>query len=283
MESRTRRGLTLAIVALATLAAAGPAQQGSFALLGHSSKVRSEYWSVGQQLRQSLRVRQYESDGSPIVQYGIDMGGTMQYFIVRDDFATFHHYNAAFSADGTFSHDFTREPNHHYYLFADSKPRDTGRQTFRFTIDSAGAATSSQPSMTASSTNSTAGPYTVVFSKTTLAANTPYMMLVTIDSGGKGAQDLSAYFGGAAHMVMINASTLQYVFLHPTLRGQKLDKSESYTAEQEVLRLASNSQVGPNQQVEIPAVPAGTYKVWYEFTGGVSQNKYAAPFTLVVQ
>ena len=283
MESRTRRGLTLAIVALATLAATAPTQQGGFALFGHTSKVRSEFWTAGEQLRQSLRVRQYESDGTPITHYGIDMGGTMHYFIVRDDFATFHHYNAAFSLDGTFSHDFTKEPNHRYYLFADSKPRDAGRQVFRFTIDSAGAAAPSQPSMTASATNSAAGPYTVIFSKTTLAANTPYMMLVTIDRDGKGAQDLSPYFGGAAHMVMINASTLQYVFSHPTLRGQKLDKSTSYTVEQEVLRLASNSQIGPNQQVEIPALPAGTYKVWYEFTGGVTQDKYAAPFTVVVQ
>jgi len=273
----------LAIVALATLAATEPAQQsGTFALYGKHQTLTAKGWAVGQGPTQSLRVRQFAPNGAPMTHYGIDMGSTMHYFIVRDDFSTFKHYSAAFSADGTFSHDFTREPGHNYYLFADSHPYDSGRQVFRFNIGTPGV-TSVPPSMTASGTNSPAGPYNVIFSKTTLAANTPYLMLVTIDRDGEGAHDLSPYFGGAAHMVMIEASKLQYVELHPTLRGQKLDKSQSYTIEQEIQRLASNSQVGPNQQVEIPALPAGTYKVWYEFTGGVSQHKYEAPFTLVVQ
>jgi hypothetical protein len=274
--------LTLAIVAVATLAATAPAQQtGTFALYAKKSHVVSKFWAVGQGPTQSLKVRQYGDDGTPVLHYGIDMGGTMHYFIVRDDFSTFKHYSAAFSMDGTFSHDFTRDAGHNYYLFADSHPVDSGRQVFRFDIGNPAA--SGHPSMTASGTDSSAGPYSVIFSKTTLAANTPYMMLVTIDRDGKGAQDLSPYFGGAAHMVMIQMSSLDYVELHPTLRGQKLDKSQSYTVEQEIVRLQTNSQVGPNQQVEIPALPAGTYKVWYEFTGGVTQHKYAAPFTLVVQ
>src|SRR5262249_16244264 len=153
---RTRRGLMLAIVAIATLAAAGPAQQtGTFALLGGTQRVRAEYWTSGATpLRQSLKVRQYKPDGSPGLDYGIDMGSTMHYFIVRDDFRTFHHYTAAYSVtDGTFSHDFTMEPNHRYYLYADSHPRDAHRQVFRFTVDSAGAPAGSQPSMSASSTN----------------------------------------------------------------------------------------------------------------------------------
>lgn len=277
----------LTIVALATLAVVPASQQpGTFALLHGTQESTASYWPSNQNgLNETLNVKQFDRSGKiTITNFRIDMGATMHFFVIRDDFATFHHYSAAYNGTQlSFTHHFIKEPNHKYYLYTDSEPHDMKRQVFRFPIESAGDAAAVQPSMTASATNSTAGPYNVIFSKTTLTANEPYLMLVTIDRGGTGAHDLSPYLGFAAHMVIVNASTLQYVFVHPTLRGQKLNKETSYTLEQEIARLQENSQVGPNQQVEIPALPAGTYKAWYEFTGGVSQHKYTAPFTLVVQ
>lgn len=287
MESRTLRRLTLAIVAAATLAAAPAAQQpGTFALLHGTHESTAVYWPTNQNgLNETLNVKQFDRSGKiSFTDYRIDMGATMHFFVIRDDFATFHHYSAAYNGTlASFTHHFVKEPNHRYYLYTDSEPHGLKRQVFRFNIESAGVPQASQSSMTASSENSTAGPYTVIFSKTHLTANEPYLMLVTIDRDGKGAQDLSPYLGFAAHMVIINAATLEYVFVHPTLRGQKLNKEMSYTVEQEIARLQENSQVGPNQQVEIPGLPAGTYKAWYEFTGGASQHQYTAPLTFVVQ
>lgn len=287
MESRTRRRLTLAAVALATLAVVPASQQpGTFALLGGTQESTATYWPSNQSgLGETLNVKQFDRSGKlTLTNFRIDMGTTMHFFVIRDDFATFQHYSAANNVtQGSFTHRFVKDPNHRYYLYTDSEPHGLNRQVFRFAVESAGAPQASTPSMTASSTNSAAGPYNVIFSKTTLAAHEPYLMLVVVDRNGSGAHDLSPYLGFAAHMVMINASTLQYVFVHPTLRGQKLNKQQSYTIEQEIGRLAENSQVGPNQQVEIPALPAGTYKVWYEFMGGASEHKYTAPFTIVVQ
>ncbi|MBV8720636.1 MAG: hypothetical protein JO277_00710 [Candidatus Eremiobacteraeota bacterium] len=299
MEGRSRRGLSgivagaLAAASFAGVAYAAAAwnpgagkQAGQFALFDGSRQVLSAFWSVPPAgLAGTLKVQQFLEDGThPLLNYGIDMGTTAHFFLVRDDFGSFKHYNAAYNTGtGTLSHDFTKEPNHAYYLYADTHPLHMHRQVFRFKIDSTGSAQPVGPSMTASAKNSAAGPYTVIFDTTTLAANQPHLLLVTIDRDGKAAQDLSPYFGGAAHMVMINASTLDYVFTHPTLRGQTLDKSMSYTIDQEIRRLSENSKVGPNQQVELPALPAGTYKVWYEFTGGVMQNTYDAPFTMTVQ
>lgn len=287
MESRPLRRLTLAIVAMATLAAAPAAQQpGTFALFNGTQASTSVYWPTNQNgLNETLNVKMFDRSGKiSFTDYRIDMGATMHFFLIRDDFATFHHYSADYSAmQASFKHHFLKEQNHRYYLYTDSEPHGLKRQVFRFNIESAGAAQPAQPSLAASSENSTAGPYTVIFSKTHLPANQPYLMLVTIDRNGRGAEDLAPYLGFAAHMTIVNVSTLQYVFVHPTLRGQKLNKATSYTIEQEVARLQENSQVGPNQQVEIPGLPAGTYKAWYEFTGGVSHNKYTAPFTFVVQ
>jgi hypothetical protein len=276
-----------ATVALALAADTFPGagkQAGTFALHhGHQDTVAAFWATPADALTQTLKVQQFHSDTMrPVVEYGLSMGATGHFFIIRDDFATFKHYVADYNVTASaLQHSFTREPNHGYYLYTDTHPFHMTRQVYRFNVGTPAAPNTA--SMSASSTNSTAGPYTVIFSKTTIPANQPYLELVTIDSGGSGAQDLSPYFGGAAHMVMINTSNLEYVFTHPTLRGQKLDKSESFTMEQEFARLAENSQVGPNQQVEIPALAAGTYKVWYEFTGGASEHKYDAPFTIVVQ
>ena len=298
MEGRTVRRLgtflggavAVAVTVAVAIAAGswpGPGKQvGTFALIEGKQDTVAAFWhQPPATVTDVFKVQQFHPDQSrPVMEYGLSQGATMHFFIIRDDFGTFKDYNADYNTTtGTFSHAFTREPDHGYYLYTDSHPLHMHRQVYRFNVAAAGTPANSSPSMAASGTNSAAGPYTVIFSKTTLVANQPYLMLVTIDREGQGASDLSPYFGGAAHMVMINASNLQYVFTHPTLRGQKLDKSESYTIEQEVARLATNSQVGPNQQVEIPALPAGTYKVWYEFTGGVTQSKYVAPFTVVVQ
>lgn len=287
MESRTLRRLTLAVVAIATLAAAPAAQQpGTFALFNGTQESTATYWSTNQNgLNETLNVKMFDRSGKvALTEFRIDMGATMHFFVIRDDFATFHHYNAAYNGTlASFTHHFVKEPHHRYYLYTDSEPHGLKRQVFRFTIESAGEAQPNRPSLSASPETSTAAPYTVIFSKTHLAAHQPYLMLVTIDRDGKAANDLTPYLGFAAHMVVINASTLHYVFVHPTLRGQKLNKETSYTIEQEVARLQENSKVGPNQQVEIPGLPPGTYKAWYEFTGGVSQNKYTAPLTFVVE
>lgn len=287
MESRTRRRLTLAAVVLATLAVVPASNQpGTFALLGGKHESTAVYWPTNQNgLGETLNVKQLDASGKlAITNYRIDMGATMHFFVIRDDFATFQHYSASYNAtQGSFTHRFVKEANHGYYLYTDSEPHGLNRQVFRFTVESAGTPQGVQPSMSASSTNSPAGPYNVNFSSTHLKTQEPYLMLVTIDRDGKLAHDLSPYLGFAAHMVIVNASTLEYVFVHPTLRGQKLNKSTSYTVEQEIARLQENSQVGGNQQVEIPALPAGTYKAWYEFMGGPTEHKYTAPFTLVVE
>jgi hypothetical protein len=270
----------------AARASVEPFQKGVFALLGGKQQTVAHFWAVGSGHAPTLKVQQFQMDGTtPILNYRIDMGTTAHMFLIRDDFATFQHHNADFNTGtGAFSHTFTKEANHKYYLYTDSGPYQMHRQVFRFTIESEGPVAASNPSTSASATTESAGDgYTVVMAKTTLDANKPFVMDVTVDRGGKAAQDLSPFFGSAAHMVMIDSSSLEYVSLHPVLKGEKLDTSLSYTVEQELQRLQTNSKTGPNMQVAIPPLPAGTYKAWYEFIGGVSQHHYVAPFTFVVQ
>jgi hypothetical protein len=192
--------------------------------------------------------------------------------VVRDDFATFAHLHPAFNlTTGTFSDPFTKEPNHRYYLYADSTPLGMSQQVFRFTIESDGPLANDKPALTVSATSTVAGPYTVNFEKTTFAANTPEEIDITIDKDGHPAHDLGTYLGAASHVVLINTATLQYVHVHPMAANST---GSGGTIEM--------NMTGPKQHLHFPALPAGWYKMWLQFRGG-QYKLYTVPFTLGVR
>lgn len=285
MESHARRrlsGLLLAVTlsVCATgiaLAAAGRVEQtGVFALVGGTPKVVSKFWvSHASGLSGTLKVRQF-SDGKPILDYDVDMEHTMHMVIVRDDFATFAHVHPDFdTTTGTFWQNFTREPNHRYYVYADSTPHGIGQQVFRFTMDADGPLARSQPSLNVSPPITSAGPYSVKLSKTTLHAGRPKNLYVTVLENGKPAEDLAPYLGAAAHAVFINTSTLAYIHIHPTIRGESTNTSGDMTG------AMGGGTTGPFMQMAVPALPAGTYKLWLQFLG--NGTVYTAPFTLLAR
>ena len=296
MEGPSRRGLSGILVAC-VLAASGllavaradtPAKQtGTFALYKGEQQTIGEYWGVPLQPPGiALKVDQLDMHTKmPLLNYRILGGKQAHFFVIRDDFGSFNHFAADYNlGTGTLSTVFEREPGHNYWLFTDSHPVQMHRQVYRYTINDPSAPVAAPPSMAASPTTVPAGSgYTVNFDTTTLKAGQEHLLLVVVDKNGKAAEDLTPEFGGAAFMIVVNVKTLQYVSTHPMLRGQKLVKHPTYSVDQELDRLQQNSQVGPNQQVELPGLPAGTYKAWYEFIGGISQNYHVAPFTIVVQ
>ncbi len=297
MEGPARRGLSGILLTFALLAsvaatvvagrasAGDPQQTGVWALLGGTPQIVSKFWADhANGLTATLKVRQFKKNGKSITNYDIDMQKYMHMVVVRDDFATFSHLHPALDAEtGTFSATFTKAANHRYYVYADSMPNGIGQQVFRFTMESDGPLAASSPSLAASSPDAKAGPYTVVLAKTTVRANSPQLLYVTVVKGDDPASDLVPYLGAAAHAVFINTSTLQYVHLHPTLKGQKMNTGQVMTAGQAIDQMESNSKAGPFMQMQLPALPAGTYKLWLQFKGGADQNTYTAPFTLVAQ
>lgn len=282
MEGRTRCRLSRALVALAfagaclagvARASVGAAEQsGSFALLGGTPKIFSQLWAVhGQGLTATLKIRQYQIDGkTPILTYDVDMQKLIHLIIVRDDFATFAHVHPTFDpSTGIFAQPFTKEPNHRYYVYADTTPHGIGQQVFRFTIQSDGPPANSQPSLGVSPASTTVGPYTVTLARTTLAASRPQTLDLSISENGKPATDLHTYLGAAAHAVFINTATLMYVHVHPMVRGA-------------LMTMGMSGPAGPSMQMALPALPAGVYKLWLQFRGAGSQV-YTAPFTLLSQ
>lgn len=284
MERRTRRRLSGTIFAWSLLlagstapaahaAALPPPQTGVFALLGGTAKITSTLRTAphGGALATELRVQQFRiGSNAPILAYDVEMQHTMHLVVIRDDFATFAHLHPDFNTQtGAFDAAFTRVPQHRYYVYADSTPHGIGRQVFRFTIGSSASVAATAPAFAASSSSAAAGPYTVMLNRTAFPADSPLSLDLTIDKGSALAHDLGTYLGAAAHAVLIDTSTLDYVHVHPYVR--------SASGSMGMMNLA-----GPRLRMDLPALPAGTYRLWVQFRGG-GYRVYTAPFTVVAR
>jgi hypothetical protein len=295
VEGRTRRRLSrmvamlsFATCALATVCASvgPPEQRGTFSLLGGTQKIASRLWvNHAAGLSVTLNVRQFAvgapapgKEPTPIFDYEIDMQKLMHLVVARDDFATFAHLHPTFDPKtGTFSQRFTKQPNHRYYIFVDTTPRSIGQQVFRFILESDGPLATSRRPSAASTAMSIVAPYRVTISGTTLPANQARTLGLTILERGRPAADLSTYLGAAAHAVFINTATLTYVHLHPMVGGSQ---TMAMGANMEMSGNAK-PQAGPHLQMNAPALPAGIYRLWIEFSG-VNNRVYTAPFTVLV-
>jgi hypothetical protein len=289
VESRTRGRLigTTAVVASVLLglgaaslahASAGPPEQtGTFALLSGTPKIVSKFWAeMGSGLTSTLKVRQFPiGSTTAILNYDVEMQRTIHMVVIRDDFATFDHLHPDFNTTtGTFSQSFTKQANHRYYVYADTMPHGIGQQVFRFTMESDGPVSAMKPSLVPSAPSATAGPYAIVLEKTTLAANTPQSLDVTVNENGQPAHDLGSYLGEPAHCVFINTSSLAYAHIHPMVRNGNTNAKGPMKM--------NMTGVGPLMDLHVPALPAGTYKLWIQFRGG-SYKLYTVPFTIAAQ
>ncbi len=263
------------------------AQMGVFALLGGTQQAIAKGWvhhGVGPAA--NIKVRLFKSDRTtPVMNYAVRVQNSMHLIIIRNDFATLTYLDTAFNTStGTVSGDFTADPHHGYYLYSDSIPIGMKRQVFRFKSTPLPPAAPQRPLSTSPTKVASAGPYVVTLERDTFPASSPEILYLQVARGGSPAQDLVPFLNAAAQAVFINAQTLQYVYLHPMLRGSKMDTETTYNLAQEGRRIASNSLVGPNMQMTVPPLPPGVYKFWLRFAGGVSMDNYSAgPFTIVAQ
>ena len=251
-------------------------QKGAFALLGGTPKITSLARSIFSEGDGTLIVRQFGPQMKILLEYDVDMEKLMHLIVVRDDFAEFMHLHPTFDAmTGAFTQAIKKSPYHRYYVYADSTPRGVGQQVFRFTLANDLPLTASSVSTVPSNPTVTVAPYTVALAATTLAANQAQLLTLNVSRDGAPANDLRPYLGAAAHTVFINVTTLQYVHLHPTVRGPAALQMSSGMS-------MAPAAAGPAMQLNLPPLPAATYKLWIEFRGANNQV-YTAPFTLLVR
>lgn len=280
MESLARTAAGL-ILAAATVAA--PSQvNGTFALQGGTQRIVARaIVSHPQPNEVTFNIKQTSQQGGIIRSYQIDMTKLMHLVVISDDFKQFMHEHPSYNRKaGTFRQTITVDPSHAYNVYADSIPKGIGQQVFRFTVPASANSSATMaplPAGTPSPDTVTVGPYAVKLAKTTLAAQKAEMVPLDITKGGAPAGDLQPYLGAAGHAVFVNTATLEYVHVHPMVRGAK-DATNMGSMDMETPQ--SGPVAGPHLMMDVPALPVGTYKLWFQFSGGGSLH--VAPFTLAV-
>jgi hypothetical protein len=270
-----------ASIATVALAAKGPVQNGTFALFGGTATSTAELRSAPAPSGGGLavRVRQFQSDGkTAIVAYSVTGERTMQMLLIRDDFATYAHLNTTIDATtGTFHRTVTGlDAAHRYYLYADSIPIAMKEQVWRFDLqDEHIAAIPPAATLAASAKSFAVAPYAVQVGDTTITANAPSQLLISVREKGKMAWDLQPYQGGPGFATMINAQTLDYIPLRVVQRGTTGSQARSDA-------MGGTPQTGPYMQAALPALPPGSYKLWVQFRNNTGKV-VTAPFTIVAQ
>lgn len=278
----------LAAFALAGCSASSPTAAqtltGAFALIGSTPRVSAQMQVTHEGTQAHLDIVQTASDsGKPARDYVVEHEQIMHIIVIGEDFTSFDHVHPLYdAATGHFTLTVPMTNGRRSFVYTDSEPRGLGQQVFRFVVQPNSAtgspSNSPVPSFTPSPAVSTVGPYAVAFSTTSLKANTPTMMTVSIDHNGKPATDLKPFLGAPAHVVLINTSSLDYAHVHPTLAGASHDAMSDMSGME---MHDEKPTAGPRLMLHIPALPVGSYKTWMQFGGG--KAVYAAPFTLVVR
>ncbi len=266
MESFIRM---FAAAILAAVTSASNTIPGTFALTGGQADVRA---TLTVQSRSASGVAisiQEHAGGKAVTAYESDMMYRMHLIVVRSDFQQFFHIHPKFDeVSGVFRTTLPIDATHTYYAYADTYPMTLNRQVFRFVLTPTGIAGTPVPiSMEASGLNQPAGPYTIHLEKTTLAAmNDLQTLAIDIIRNGKPAADIHPYLGMAGHVVFINVATLAYSHVHPVMNGSDA---------------VSVGFAGPHLVLRVPPVPAGIYKLWFQFRGG--KKLYVGAYTIAVR
>ena len=282
MESLARTAAALVLATAATTAST----TGTFALLGGTQRIVARtVVSHPRPNEVSLDVVQSRSPGAPAIDsYALDMTKTMHIVVISDDFRQFMHLHPSFDPNtGRFRETFSVDPTHAYNVYTDSEPKGIGQQVFRFTIPAdarSGATKQPLPPRAPSPSTMNAGPYAVKLARTTLSAGSAQSIPLDITKNGRAANDLQPYLGAAGHAVFINTATLEYVHVHPMVRDGKMDPAMDMGSMDMDDEQESGPIAGPHLLMHVPALPAGTYKLWFQFRGGSAL--YVAPFTLAV-
>lgn len=247
-----------------------------FALLGGTQHVHASV-TIRYPNASSARVTivQRTDKGATIRAYSDDMTKTMHLVVISTDFTQFMHLHPSYnSKTGAFTQNIPVAERSTYLAFADSEPTGYGQQVFRFSITPPEAmATLTPPPLTASSKEIAAGPDRVALASTTIEGGKAQNLALEITRDGKPAAGLQPYLGAAGHAVFINTTTFQYVHVHPTIAGQEMDDDMSSMSHMKM------DVAGPHLVLHVPALPPGTYKLWFQFRDAEALR--VAAFTII--
>lgn len=267
--------IVLALAALWALAAlpaqasqTAALQSGSFALAEGRAQVTSQLRERPSGDRTRLEFEQFETGSSRLItRYDVEQTKLMHLVVIRDDFQGFMHVHPSLK-DGRFSIALPLTAGHAYYAYADTTPTGLSKQVFRFTI---GKRNAPAPSFRAANV-SAAGGYETRLSTVEPEPGKPVYIEATISRSGKIVTGLRPYLGAAAHAVLVNVKTLDYVHVHPM--------AMSFSHATDDMEMPASATFDGRMKLMLPALRPGTYRLWLQFQAPT--GLVAAPFTLLV-
>ncbi|MDQ6931967.1 MAG: hypothetical protein M3160_02190 [Candidatus Eremiobacteraeota bacterium] len=280
--------ITLLGATLLTWAVAQPsadkAQNGIFALAGAPARTSARLSVNSSNARTAanrITLQFYPlHGGQAIAQFDRERTKFVHFIVVRDDFREYLHLHPE-RQSSSFITSVALAQNHRYYAYADVSPHGIGQQVFRFTLQGNAPDRRLQVLLSPSARQAMAGPYTVILSQTRPRAHQPLALSAAILRYGRPAKDIRPYLGAAAHVVIIDTSSLNYLHVHPeSPRGATAMHGTNMTAMQDQ-DLPSSATVSPELTLHVSPLQRNAYKLFLEFRGG--NTVYTAPFTLIAR
>ena len=249
-------------------AAADTAEAGTFALTGGRAQLASHLLVRRDGRGARLDFSQSRGkNGALVTRYETEQTKLMHLVLVRDDFESFMHVHPSLE-DGHFRISIPLSGTHAYYAYADTTPSGLAKQVFRFTI---GTPRVTSPAFQPQNVSTTNG-YEVRLSRAQIDPGKESSVDATIARSGKVVTGLRPYLGAAAHAVLIDVKSLDYVHVHPM--------AMSLPAVTDEMQLPASATFDGRMRLMLPALPPGTYRLWLQFRA--LDGLTVAPFTLIV-
>jgi hypothetical protein len=267
---------------------------GTFALQGGTHAAQAHLLASPQDSPLHVKLDYWltRKGGTRVVRdYTTEMTKKLHLIVIGADFTTFLHVHPVLAGNGHFSIVVVLPHAGRYYLYADDQPAGLPKQVFRFQLD-AGAVAPVEQNLHSTGKVVAAGPYVVSLNSTTLNAGDLTMLTVHIRKHGKPAGDLQAYLGAPAHAVFINATTLDYVHVHPMALSSMGGDDTGGMGNMGGMNMGDmnggamhmtdvHGAVSPDMMLHVVVPRSGVYKLWLQFLGG--GHLYVAPFVLEAQ
>ncbi|MEA2756220.1 MAG: hypothetical protein QOJ54_2509 [Aliidongia sp.] len=259
--------------------------EGVFALINGTPQVAGELTATPAATPTDLKLDislHRIAEKNALKRYDTELNRQMHVIAISDDLSVFIHHHVAHVIDGHGQVRMMFPAPGLYHIFVDAAPKTIGQQVLRFDLtvgDEPVTPLISRPLGTPETT-ARSGLYTVSFDRLDLIAGQPASVALHIAEHGKPAQDLHAYLGVGAHVVLIGAESMKYAHVHPLIEMTGPDMAKHDGAET-AMADDDDQPVPADLTLHVPTLPAGQYKLWVQFLGG--RTLHTVPFVVVVK
>jgi hypothetical protein len=175
---------------------------------GYAVAAATTRFDAGRTRRFAFRI--LDRDGTPVTEFRRAHEKLLHLIVVRRDLTEYQHLHPTLARDGTWSIRLSLPRAGRYRAFMDIA---TDRGPFTLNLDLRASGRSADAPLPAPSAVASTGPYTVALD--TAAVGTTAELRFQVSTGDRPVADLERYMGARGHLVVVRASDLAYLHVHP--------------------------------------------------------------------